>query len=223
MPDIDYIIVGRDVGEAQYHLVGGSFLDASTDPGGTPLDVIHIGKLIARMSEREGAERCATEHEIEQIKRAMQVVSVPPGQFAKVQEDAIWAQTDVEVLFETRTPSAAQVEDNNKRILVVPADGTLKAALDALEMPNPGDHFDPPLTYPVDKNLMLGHLLDQIVEIAVEAPEPCDLATMSWTDIKKHFADRFEAKLSDAAHQGDVDQVGAYHRAVGIYATNMCR
>lgn len=40
--------------EALYHLVGGEIIAADQDPGGTPLDVVFIGKLIGEMSERTG-------------------------------------------------------------------------------------------------------------------------------------------------------------------------
>jgi hypothetical protein len=223
MSEIEYIIVGRDVGEARHHLVGGEFMDAASDPGGTPLDVIYIGKLMAQMSEREGGERMATAEEMEQIRRAMRVETVPPGLFTQAQEDAILENTRVDVLGEERTPGAEAASDINTRLLVVPADGTLKAALDQLQMPNPGEPFDPPLTYPVDKDLMLSHLLDQIVETAVNTPEPVDLQEMNWTAIVKHVADHLEEKLQAPADAGGVGQIDAYHRAVGIYATNMCR
>lgn len=49
--------------EALYHLVGGEIIAADQDPGGTPLDVVFIGKLIGEMSERTGANRVASAEE----------------------------------------------------------------------------------------------------------------------------------------------------------------
>jgi len=223
MASVDYIIVGRDVGQARYHKVGGSYLEASTNPGGTPMDVIHIGRLIAGMSERVGSDRKASNDEIEQIKRCLTVETIPPNQFTLDQKEAILQKTSVEVLFEDRQLGAVQTDDTNTRYLVIPADGTIQTALDKLAMPSAGNAFEPPLTYPIDEKLMLGFLTNKVIEMVVNVEKPLNLDNMDWTGIKKHIADLLENRLDKISQDAKVDQLTAYHRAVGIYATNMCR
>ncbi len=220
MSNPEYIIVGRDVRQARHHLVAGKFVEACKDPGGKPMDVVHIGTLIAQMSERECADRVASEDELDQIKHCLMVESVPPGQLCDKEKDAILQNTEIQVLFETREKEAKAAAEKNVRILVVPADGTIKATLDTLPIPGSGKVFEPPLTYPVDKDVMLNFLLDDIIAAAVNAPKPDNHEQLSWTIITKHIADHLEARLSQT---NGVDQQSAFHRAVGIYATNMCR
>ena len=219
----DYIIVGRDVGEAKYHLVGGNILPAADNPGGTPLDVIFIGKLMGEMSERIGADRTATEEELKLMRLCFRADSMPPGQFDEMTEDALIENTELKVLFETRTPGDCIHEDKNVRVVVVPADSTLKIGLEQLEIPPAGKPFHPPLAYPVDENLMLSWMLDQIIEQIVAVESPDDLSNMSWHQIRKHFADTIEAELTNQANEDTVSQISAFHRAVGIYMTNLCR
>ena len=223
MKNDDYIIVGRDVGQAKFHLVGGNILPASPNPGGTPLDVVYIGKLIGEMSERTGKDRKASEAEIELMRLCMRAESIPAGQLDEQKEDALLRNTDIKVLFETRERGECIHEDRNTRIMVVPADGTLKSGLDDLQMPVVGKPFEPPLTYPIDKNLMLSWLLDGVIELVVNVESPEAPETMNWHQIRKHFADRIEERLVAQANEDTVSQVAAFHRAVGIYVTNMCR
>ncbi len=223
MTEKDYIIVGRDIGEAKYHLVGDNILPAEGNPGGTPLDVVYIGKLIGEMSERTGADRKASEDEIKLMRLCMRADSLPPGQLDEMTEDALVNNTEIKVEFETRRAGDCIHEDKNTRVLVVPSDGTLKTGLDQLEMPVVGKPFEPPLTYPVDKNLMLSWMLDGIIEQVVNVESPEDVANMSWHQIRKHFADEIEAQLIKQAEEDKVSQIAAFHRAVGIYVTNMCR
>lgn len=223
MASVDYIIVGRDIGQARYHKVGDEYLEASTDPGGTPMDVVQIGKLIARMSERQSPNRKPTADELEQIRRCLTVETIPPNQFTLNEKEAILNRTTVKVLFEERQEGPTQTADTNTRYLVIPADGTIQTALDKLAMPSAGNAFEPPLTYPIDEKLMLGYLTDQITEMVVAAEKPADLDHMDWTGIRKYLADHLEDRLSKFSQNAMVDQLTAYHRAVGIYATNMCR
>ncbi|NOR61483.1 MAG: hypothetical protein GQ535_03185 [Rhodobacteraceae bacterium] len=223
MTEQDYIIVGRDVGEAKFHLVGDNILPAQDNPGGTPLDVVYMGKLIGEMSERIGEDRKASAEEIKLMRLCMRADSLPPGQFDEMTENTLIDNTEIQVIFETRTPGSCIHEDKNTRVLVVPADGTLKTGLEQLEMPVVGKPFEPPLTYPVDKNLMLSWMLDGIIEQVVNVESPEDLDNMSWHQIRKHFADEIEAQLIKEADEDKVSQIAAFHRAVGIYVTNMCR
>lgn len=223
MTPTEYIIVGRDIGEAKFHLVGGNIIAAEKDPGGMPLDVVYIGKVIAEMSEREGVGRVTSAGEKELVRHCMRVDSIPPGQLSAAEEDTILANTSVEILFETRTAGKILQEDQNTRILVVPADGTLKAGLDGLEMPAVDKPFEPPLTYPIDKDLMLGWMQESIVEVVVNVGEPADPSGMDWHEIRKHFADEIEKRLDQMMAEDQPSQIAAYHRAVGIYVTNMCR
>ena len=223
MTEKDYIIVGRDIGEAKYHLVGDNILPAADNPGGTPLDVVYVGKLMGEMSERTGEDRKASEEEINRMRLCMRAESLPPGQFDEMTEEALIDKTEVKVVFDTRTPGDCIHEDTNTRIIVVPADGTLKTGLDQLEMPVVGKPFQPPLTYPVDENLMLSWMLDGIIEQVVSVESPEDLDGMSWHQIRKHFADEIEAQLIKQAEEDKISQIAAFHRAVGIYMTNMCR
>lgn len=223
MTSDDYIIIGRDVGQAKFHLVGGNVLPAAPNPSGTPLDVVYIGKLIGEMSERTGENRTATAAEIELIRLCMRAESIPAGQLDEQKEEALLRNTKIEVMFEERTPGECIHEDKNTRIMVVPSDGTLKAGLDDLQMPVVGKPFEPPLTYPVDKNLMLSWLLDGVIELVVNVDSPEAPEAMNWHQIRKHFADSIEARLVEQASEDTVSQVAAFHRAVGIYVTNMCR
>lgn len=223
MKETDYIIVGRDIGEAKYHLVGDNILPAKDNPGGTPLDVVYIGKLIGEMSERTGEDRVASPEEIKLMRLCMRADSLPPGQLDERTEDALIENTEIKVIFETRTPGECLSDDRNTRVLVVPSDGTLKSGLEQLEMPVVGKPFEPPLTYPVDKNLMLSWMLDGIIEKVVNVESPEDPASMSWHQIRQHFADEIEAQLIKQADEDKVSQIAAFHRAVGIYVTNMCR
>jgi len=223
MTEKEYIIVGRDVGEAKFHLVGDNIIAASENPGGTPLDVIYIGKLIGEMSERTGDNRTATDDEIKLMRMCMRAESIPPGELDEMTENALVKNTDIQVIFETREPGDCIHEDKNTRVLVVPSDGTLKAGLDQLEMPVVGKPFQPPLTYPIDENLMLSWMLDGIIEKIVGVASPDDFEGMNWHQIRKHFADEIEAQLIKEADEDKVSQISAFHRAVGIYVTNMCR
>lgn len=53
-------------------------------------------------------------------------------QLSEAEEDEILGNTSIDVQFETRTDMSPPT---NSRILVVPADGTLKAGIANLEMP----------------------------------------------------------------------------------------
>jgi len=219
----DYIIVGRDVGEAKYHFVGGNVLPAQDNPGGTPLDVVYIGKLIGEMSERTGENRVASEEEIKLMRHCMRAESLPAGELDELTENTLIENTEILVQFETRTAGSCIHEDKNTRVLVVPSDGTLKTGLEQLEMPADGKPFEPPLTYPIDKNLMLSWMLDGIIEQVVNVESPEDLKNMTWHQVRKHFADEIEVQLIKQAEEDKLKQIAAFHRAVGIYVTNMCR
>lgn len=223
MTSQEYIIVGRDVGEAKYHLVGDNIIAADKNPGGTPLDVVFIGKLIGEMSERTRKKRKASKKERKLIKLSMRADSIPPGMLSEAQEDEILDNTKIKVRFEKRKPGKTIGDDKNTRVMVVPADGTLKAGLDELQMPAIGKPFEPPLTYPIDKNLMLAWMQDAIIEVVVNVEAPDALGEMNWHQIRKHFADEIEARLTKIADEDKVGQIAAFHRAVGIYVTNMCR
>lgn len=219
----EYIIVGRDVGEAKYHLVGDNIMPANENPGGQPLDVIFIGKLIAKMSERTKKNRKASKKEKKLIRLCMRADSLPAGNLSATEEKDIIDNTKIKVRFEKRKSGDRIDEDKNTRILVVPSDGTLKKGLDELQMPVVGKPFEPPLTYPVDKNLMLSWMLNGIIEQIVNVESPSDLDGMNWHQVRKHFADSIEAQLIKQAEEDKVSQIEAFHRAVGIYVTNMCR
>ena len=223
MTEKDYIIVGRDIGEAKFHIVGGNILPAQDNPGGTPLDVVYIGKLIGEMSERTGENRVASEAEIKLMRLCLRADSLPAGELDELTENTLIENTEILVQFETRTKGDCIHEDKNTRVLVVPSDGTLKTGLEQLEMPAVGKPFEPPLTYPVDKNLMLSWMLDGIIEKVVNVQSPEDLDNMTWHQVRKHFADEIEAQLIKQAEEDKVKQIAAFHRAVGIYVTNMCR
>ncbi len=223
MPRKDYIIVGRDVGEAKFNLVGDNIIPADQNPGGTPLDVIYVGKLMGDMSERKGADRVASPEELELIRLSMRVDSVPSGQLSESEANLILENTKIEVVFDTRTQGDCIHEDHNIRVMPVPSDGTLKAGLEHLEMPPNDEPFQPPLSYPVDENLMLDYMLDNIVGKVIEVEEPDDLGDMSWDQVRKHFADSIEETLTKQAKTDTVKQIAAFHRAVGIYMTNLCR
>jgi len=223
MPKKDYIIVGRDVGEAKYNLVGDNIIPSEQNPGGTPLDVIYVGKLMGDMSERKGDDRVASAEEIKLIRLSMRVDSVPPGLLKDSEAEMILENTEIKVVFDTRTVGDCIHEDTNVRILPVPSDGTLKAGLEHLEIPPDDKPFQPPLSYPVDENLMLAYMLDEIVEKVIAVKEPEKLKEKSWDQIRAHIAGAIEAELTKKANEDTVKQIAAFHRAVGIYMTNLCR
>lgn len=81
----------------------------------------------------------------------------------------------------------------------------------------------PPLTYPADKDIMLTWLQDRILEVVVNIDAPDDPSEMSWIDIRKHLTEQIKIRLDQIAVETQLSQITAYHRAVGIYVTNMCR
>ena len=74
-----------------------------------------------------------------------------------------------------------------------------------------------------DENLMLSWMLDGVIEKVVNVASPEGLDKMNWHQIRKHFADTIEAGLISQADEDKVSQIAAFHRAVGIYMTSMCR
>lgn len=216
-----YIIIGREVGEASHHLVGNDVHPAEDNPGGTPLDVRFIGDLMTQMSERE--DRVATEDEKKWLQHCLQPDSLPTGNLTETQKEKILANTTVEVAFETRTSGADITEDTNTRIMVVPADGTLKAALDDIVHPIPGAPFDPPLTYQPDKDMMLDWLSKDLFQRVLTMPEPNDAENMTWAEKMSKVTDYMQDVVDQETQKTNLTKLEAYLRAVGIYVTNMCR
>ncbi len=237
MANVNYVIVGAEVDEAKQYVRPDGTVTATSGPGHVPLNVEFIGALMVKLSQLGQAAVPAADlarYEA-QVKNALRVKALGgPGspQLTPVEEQAILDKTTVSIEFESRskTPGAT---DQNKRILVVPSDDTLKLKEAELLAENGGAGFDPPLSYDLDRKLMLASLAGTIVEIFdAFAPQPA-LTPEVKAAFKAHVAAEIKRRttvLDGAGAPADSvlnqimnSPVRAFHRSVGIYATNMCR
>ena len=127
------------------------------------------------------------------------------------------------------------VADRNSRILVVPSDETLEITDALLKARGEATGFRPPLSYEMDRALMLASLQPEIIEIMREFALK---AVPGWTSqmqdaleshVTEAIAERGVFKDADGTPADDVKNeimkspLRAFYRSVGIYATNMCR
>ncbi|MBU3029900.1 hypothetical protein [Paracoccus marinaquae] len=240
MSDSKYVIVGSEVDQAEYYLHGDGSIDRDKGADGQPLNVEYIGKLMVELSKR--GEKNVGEDELDRyqdhIKHALMVqdFSVQDGGavLSDSDRDNILEGTDVRIEFETRDRCHNGV-DKNSRILVVPSDQTLEITDALLQATGQAEGFRPPLSYELDKALMLASLKAEIVEIAREFAAK---GVAGWT---QQLQDALEAHVIDAVQQRSIfrdangapaddvkneimkSPLRAFYRSVGIYATNMCR
>lgn len=240
MSDSKYVIVGSEVDQAEYYLHDDGCIDKDKGADGQPLNVEYIGRLMVDLSKRGAGnvDEAELERYQEQIKHALMVqdFSVQSGDasLSDAERDDILKRTSVRIEFETRDRHDHGA-DMNSRILVVPSDQTLEITDALLRATGEAEGFRPPLSYELDKALMLASLKAEIVEIVREFAAK---GAEGWT---QQLQDALEAHVSEAVAQRSIfkDASGApaedvkneimksplraFYRSVGIYATNMCR
>jgi hypothetical protein len=238
MTAIDYVIVGAEVDQARRFLLPNGQISGTEEPGAKPLNVEFIGELMVRLSKlgKAGVTPAEMDKFTDQVKSALQVSEIggPDGpRLSEEEMQAILDNTTVSIAFETRLEAAGQT-DRNTRMLTVPSDNTL--AIEAASLQATSDvGFRPPLTYPLDQALMLASLSDIILGIIDRFGLQ---AVPGWTaDLQTKLKDHINNEIKnitpvvngagDAANSvlNEIMQspLRAFHRSVGIYATNMCR
>ncbi len=240
MAAVKYVIVGAEVDETTRYLKPDpeGTITPTAGPGHVPLNVEFIGALMVKLSQLGKAAVPAADlvkYEA-QVKNALCVkaLGAPDNRLTPQKKQEILDNTTVSIEFETRSaPVDAAVPDVNKRILVVPSDDTLKLKEAGLRAENGRPGFDPPLSYSLDRKLMLASLEKTIVEIFnAFAPQPA-LTPEVKAAFKAHVAAEIKRRNTVLVGEGGLadsvlneimnSPVRAFHRSVGIYATNMCR
>lgn len=219
----EYVITGREVGNAQHWLNPNSgAISDSPGAGLVPLDVEFIGRLMVELSNR--GEEAFSDTEIaafeDQIKHALEV-KVPAGssgQLSKSTAAALWKAAAVKIIFEKRIEGPV---DGNTRLLIVPADGTLGVTDAALSQMGGTAGQMPALAYPLDQSLILAALRDRIVDgVAAYASDPTEADAL-----RQHVENLLDVLIDQTGATSHIltSPQRAFHRGVGIYATNMCR
>ena len=148
--------------------------------------------------------------------------------------EEILKNTEVKLVWEERKTVGG--EDQNLRTFVVPVPDTLARKRAELTGEPKEEGFEPPLTYFLDVILMKAHLhkvINEILDGLVDDHGNPFTLPDGW---REAFDDRFTEELgsyeelfqqaSNPAEERDAnvltDPVSAFHRAVGIYITNMC-
>ncbi len=242
MPD-KYIIVGRQLqqhGDVKYlhpnqqDADGNELINLDDGDGAIPLTAEFIGKEIIDLSENGPIDKADPRYAaaVRRIKYALAVVPPPGHNPADPKLQRILENTQVNLEWETRTSDGQ--DDINVRTFVVPVPDTLAEKRRELTriVKEPG--FEPPLTYFLDVLMMKAYLAGEINGI-IE-----NLADDSGTPLPGKWQDLLKDKINDVlgsyeemaeeaegvAQEQDAnvltDPVSAFHRAVGIYITNMC-
>ena len=234
----NYLIVGRQLehGGVKYLHDGGVISDEDSVNGqpGTPLTVDFIGAKMVELSQNPVRYGEAGYDEIiAQIKAAL-VVKAPGGTpLDPAEAEGILANLTVKLDYDTRQSRDGQ-PDENTRTFVVPVANTLKARADALAAIAGGQGFQPPLTYFLDLVLMTAFFREQIATAIGEVNQANPGAALD--DVVVELMDAINDKLGDIGAGGQAatgvaalkeqeilnTPVTAFHRAVGIYITNMC-
>ncbi|UXU76554.1 MULTISPECIES: hypothetical protein [unclassified Paracoccus (in: a-proteobacteria)] len=235
-----YIVVGCEVDQAEHWLHPDGRIDRDPGSDGQALNVEYIGRLMVELSARGKAGVSPAElRELEnRVKHALNVqdFSALTGDapLTEAERQEILANTTVRIEFESRRPGKHK-PDRNIRILVVPSDETLGVTDAMLRAQGQAQGFRPPLSYELDQALILASLRDEILEMVAEfAADPptgwtAELQQALTAHMERAIAERSQFK--DAAGQPAQDvknqilssPLRAFHRSVGIYATNMCR
>ena len=232
----NYIIVGREVGEAKYFLHDDKSIDETRGNDGKPLTVAHIGERVVQLSE-DGEMAVGSDgynQAVAEIKHALQVIAQPSEALSEIQKQKIWENTTVELKWDKRTPS--DDTDENTRIIVIPADNTHTKNIEDLEDFPIGSGFRPPLTYPLDIALVLSGHIDRIlqpIDSFAPAEDALALSDAQRQAIKDHVreellgryvADPDEDRPEVLSKHAVLEQkIVSYYRAVGIYITLMCK
>ena len=187
-----------------------------------------VGKLLVEMSQKPEMEGDFRHRNRETVAKACMDFFEISGAFSDSEKTAILDATQVSIQFETRDKT--QTPDVNQRVIVVPADSTLKDKQADVTTGTPGVTA-PPLTYPLDEALMLSFLRSKLKGYVSSFLATPDGAAIDETTGNK-LLDFIDARIDDDAFVDNVndikdqilnDPVRAFHRSVGIYATNMCR
>ncbi len=233
MTGIDYCIIGAEVDETRDYLHPDGSFSSTPTPGAEALNVEFIGRMMVRLSQQGAAALTAKDREA--VRRALRVKELDHSKtLTDAQKADILANTTVQITFETRTSHPGK-PDANLRILVVPSDNTLAIADKALSNSPHSPNDPPPLTYELDKKLMLASLKGKILEMlggfAIN-PEP-GWTTALQTALVAHMTAALDEESQFFENNGDPhigpktdilnSPLRAFHRSVGIYATNMCR
>ena len=244
MPE-HYIIVGRQLrqqGNVKYlhrgatDANGNELIDENDDDSAIPLTAEFIGEEIINLSEHGPISEDDPEYAaaVRRIKYALAVVP-PDGHDAQDPElEEILENTQVKLVWEERKQE--NDKDHNLRTFVVPVPDTLARKRAELTGVPKREGFEPPLTYFLDVILMKAHLqkvINQILDTLVDNNGNAFTLPDGW---REAFDDRFTKELgsydelsqlaTNPAEHRDAnvltDPVSAFHRAVGIYITNMC-
>lgn len=244
MSNNKYVIVGSEVDQAAYYLHDDGTIDDQKGTDGQPLNVEFIGKLMVELSKRgkKGVSRTELNKLENQVRHALMVqdFSVQNGgaELTEAERADLLDRTDVEIEFETRRRFST-AGDRNTRILVVPSDETLEITDALLKAQGNAEGFRPPLSYELDKALMMASLQRDILEIVREfAPKAKAAFPQQWTQqiqtaLEKHVVDTLKDRCifkdsggqpaQDVKNEIMASPIRAFYRSVGIYATNMCR
>lgn len=234
-----YIIVGRPIDEGgTKYLHSDDSIDLNAEKNGTagtPLTVEFIGKTVVDLSQKPELGRASDEYAriTNLIKHAL-VVRGPDGHDTSDPElEDIWENTTVALEYDERKRTAGQT-DENTRTLVIPAKDTLAYREQILAAQGTKVGFEPPLTYTLDKILMkvyFNKLIKKIVteyrdESGAQLPAATQDGLLRQVDERLGSFEEIEADAEEPIELNMVDilqsPVSAFHRAVGIYITNMC-
>lgn len=230
-----YTIVGRkiDQGKTRYlHADQSIDLNPEKDgQAGTALTVEFIGKKIIELSQKEPLVNGSPEYlkVTDQLKNAL-VVKGPfnhdPNDPAL---DVLLEDVTVELKYDERTPT-----NQNVRTLVIPVKNTLAYRETYFEDQEQVPGYEPPLTYELDQLMMLlyfNRLIKEIVtEFVGENGQPLSAADQEIMakDVDKKLGS-YDDLVAEAEDETELSMarilaspVSAFHRAIGIYITEMC-
>ncbi|KRW96141.1 hypothetical protein [Paracoccus sp. MKU1] len=235
-----YIIIGAEVDQPEAWLHKDGNISAEKGADGEPLNVEYIGRLMVELSQRgkSGVPKAELDALEERVKRALVVqdFSAHDGAapLSDAEREAILDGTTVRIEFESRRRGSRK-PDRNTRILVVPSDETLGIADAMLRAQGEVEGFRPPLSYELDRALMLAGMQTEILEMVREFAAR---AEPGWTPAlqaaleahmeqaiheRSRFKDGSGRPAKDVKNEIMSSPLRAFHRSVGIYATNMCR
>ena len=230
-----YTIVGRkiDQGKTRYLHSDGSIDQNPNKNGatGTALTVEFIGKKIIELSQNAHLERGSPEYlkVTEQLRNAL----VVKGPFNHDPNDPkleeLLDDVTVELNYDERTPL-----DKNVRTLVIPAKDTLAYRETYFKEKDQIPGYEPPLTYELDR-LMMRLYFNRLIKELVTEFTGTDGQPLSQADQNKMAEDvdkklgSYDELLADAEDETELSMVrvlaspvAAFHRAIGIYITEMC-
>lgn len=233
----NYVIVGKrhDDDNMNYLHSDGS-IDTNPKKGGVlgkPLTVEFIGEKMVELAENPVKAGSAEYNRAAELIKAAMIVRGPEGhnpsdiELVKILDEMV-----LELAFDERIRHDGQT-DKNTRILVVPVSEALKHRQQQFAALGSAPGFVPPLTYILDRQLMKANFLNQIQQ-AVADFRDVEGESLS-DDVQMGLLNAIDLKLGsldDQVADGDPmkqymenvlnEPVAAFHRAVGIYITEMC-